>query len=258
MRSLVARTAPAILLTALVVACGNDGARPVEPSAPSQTARSTMASAAVPDDQTPPPDTSAPTTEPEVTTGQTPDLDSPPAPDPSASAADFPEFEWAFKQGYQEGSYGRTDYYEPSSVSKPGSMAGLAAQKAYYAGFAKGLADYQTQLDARKSSSAAAQQADQENGLVGQTLPGWDARQAVLDLWSLTDAAPCDTASASEVCVDVRYPDGKVVVLARLEPGNGSDPDHAMLMTGQARGYKVIEYWDTSEQPGSPLPDWAK
>lgn len=192
------------------------------------------------------------------------DVSVPPDPDPTAHAADYGDFGWAFERGRTEGLYGRTDYYEPGGVSEPGSMAGLRAQQAYRAGFALGLSQAddggQGRAAARESAAtdAAAAEAD---GPVGQVLAGWDAYSAASAYWELADPLSCGEAEPEDPCLDTRYTVGNrsMVAVARLDPTAGPEPRHALELRAHVLGYEVLQVWDaTHDEPEATLPAWAR
>lgn len=188
------------------------------------------------------------------------DLDTPPEPDPDARAEDFPDFEWAFEEGHYAGSYGRSDYYEPSTVSEQGSFAGLSATEAYRAGFALGLAEYEAQIAAAEEASASAEAEAEANYPVGHLIEGWNPQTAVSEFWEIPEAASCQTAAASDPCLDVWYSENNTVItaLGRLDPSVGAEPDHALRLSATMRGYEVQEAWSTLDDPAVALPEWAQ
>lgn len=190
------------------------------------------------------------------------DLDTAPGPDPQASAEDYPDFEWAFEEGRYAGSYGRADYYEPSTVSEPGSMAGVAAAEAYRGGFALGLAEYEAAVAAGQEASASAE-AEAEAAAqypIGELIEGWDPAVAVSEFWGIEGAESCAVAAATDPCLDVWYSEGNSVItaLGRLDPAASAEPDHALRLSGTARGYEVQEAWDATVDPTSSAPDWTQ
>lgn len=188
------------------------------------------------------------------------DLDTAPGPDAQASPEDYPDFEWAFEEGRYAGSYGRADYYEPSTVSEPGSMAGVAAAEAYRGGFALGLAEYEVAAAAGQEAAASAEAEAARNYPVGELIEGWDPAVAVSEFWGIEGAASCAVAAPTDPCLDVWYSEGNTVItaLGRLDPAAGAEPDHALRLSGTARGYEVQQAWDATADPASPAPDWTQ
>lgn len=203
-------------------------------------------------------ETSDPPADPTATSDV--DLDTAPDPDPSASAEDYPDFEGAFEQGRYAGSYGRADYYEPSTVRDPGSMAGVKALEAYRAGFSLGLAEYEAQIVEAEAAKESAEAEAAANYPVGHLIEGWDPKVAVSEFWEIEGAESCDTAAATDPCLDVWRSDGNTVItaLGRLDPAAGAEPDHALLMSSTARGYEVQDAWDATADPATPAPDWTQ
>ncbi|WP_298749859.1 hypothetical protein [uncultured Serinicoccus sp.] len=186
------------------------------------------------------------------------DMDTPPEPDGDASADDHPGFEGAFRSGHQAGLYGREDYYDPRTVSEQGSFAGVEAEQAYRAGFALGLHEYQTQLDAQESEAEAAEEERLANYPVGEVLEGWDPRVAVSDFWELGEVQTCDVASLQNPCLDTWYTSGntEVIAVGRLPGAPGPEPNGALRLTGTASGFEILESWEADDS-STPLPEWA-
>ncbi|WP_158296800.1 hypothetical protein [Serinicoccus chungangensis] len=186
------------------------------------------------------------------------DMDMPPEPDADASAEDHPGFEGAFRSGHQAGLYGREDYYDPRTVSEQGSFAGVEAEQAYRAGFALGLHEYQTQLDAQESEAEAAEEERLANYPVGEVLEGWDPRVAVSEFWELGEVETCDVASLQNPCLDTWYISGntEIIAVGRWPGAPGPEPSGALRLTGTASGFEILESWEAGES-SDPLPGWA-
>lgn len=182
------------------------------------------------------------------------DLDLPPDPDPDATADDHPDFEWAFEEGYLTArGYGRADFYDPGTVSEPGSAVGLAATEAYYDGFALGLAEYEAELAAAEARIAT---------VLDETIVGQVIRQGVGEDWV------ADTAGVTEDCgamVEATNPgvpciarwinaDREDVIAVRLGD-SGKEIDIAMLVEVGQDGREVLDWWARAD--GEPMPDWV-
>lgn len=205
-------------------------------------------------------DAEGPTGDPGTDEDSDVDVDTAPGPDPQASPDDYPDFEWAFEEGRYAGSYGRGDYYEPSTVSEPGSMAGVAAAEAYRGGFALGLAEYEAAVAAGQEAEASAEAEAAANYPIGELIEGWDPAVAVSEFWGIEGAESCAVAAATDPCLDVWYSEGNSVItaLGRLDPAASAEPDHALRLSGTARGYEVQEAWDATVDPTSSAPDWTQ
>lgn len=258
-------TPPVLILVGALSACGGDEpddeaeAPPTMADVPQETADDAPVEG-VPVDAGEAAESKDPTPEPADATPTDVDLDTAPEPDPSASPEDYPDFEWAFEDGRYAGSYGRPDYYEPSTVRDPGSMAGVKALEAYRAGFSLGLAEYEAQI---AEAEAAQQSADAEaaaNYPVGHLIEGWNPQLAVSEFWEIPGAESCQDAAVSDPCLDVWYSEGNTVItaLGRLDPTAGAEPDHALLLSATMRGYEVQEAWSTVDDPAAAVPEWTQ
>lgn len=206
-------------------------------------------------EQSPDDASSTDTTQPtEPSTDSDVDLDVPPEPDPNATDADHPDFEWAFEEGYLTASgYGRVDFYDPSTVSEPGSAVGLAAAEAYRDGFALGLAEYEAAVAAEEELTATVLDAS----IVGKVI-----RQGVGEDWVAETAGVTEECGAIVEATNPGVPcitrwinaeDGDVIAL-RL--GNsGKEIDIAMLVQSGQGGREVLAWWARAD--GDPMPEWV-